>query len=171
MSIFDKLFKRKPNEAAGGAEQEPVPAAFAAPIFDALFAKAVDAAAARDFQRALELYDQAIAADPSRAEPYYKRANALKELGRLDEALVSYDAAIHRKPDYAYAYCNRGSVQHRLGLLEASAASYDRAIALEPTDAFSHYNRALLLQDLCRWPEAIAAYTRAIECNPNFADA
>jgi hypothetical protein len=179
MSLFDKVFKRRAQDApeprhVTESVTTPATARSATPAqhpFDALFAKGVAAATARDFGRAIELYDQAIAADPSRAETYYKRANALKDLGRLDEALLSYDEAIRRKPDYAHAYCNRGYVQHRLGFLDESAASYDRAIALEPSDAFTHYNRALLLQDRHRWPEALEGYSRAIACNPNFADA
>jgi Tfp pilus assembly protein PilF len=153
MSIFDK--KSTPAENR----------------FDVLFAKGATAAAAHDFERAVELYNRAIEADPSRAEAYYKRANTLKDLGQLEAALASYDEAIERKPDYAYAYCNRGYVQHRLGLLNEASASYERAIALEPTDAFAHYNRGLLLQDCSRWQEAIAAYSEAIACDPNFPDA
>src|SRR5882672_5939631 len=106
--IFDKLFKRQPTAAPAPA---PAPASNQ---FDPVYAQATSAAASRNFQRAIQLYDQAIALEPSRAEPYYKRANALKDLGRLDAAVASYDQAIERKPDYAYAYCNRGFVQHGL---------------------------------------------------------
>jgi Flp pilus assembly protein TadD len=188
MSIFDKLFNRKTTEATGpaapanppapassaAAKSPPAPARPSAPAqspYDVLFAKGIAAAATHDFERAIELYDRAIEADPSRAETYYKRANALKDLDRLDEALASYNEAIERKPDYAYAFCNRGFVQHRLGLLDEASHSYDRALELEPTDAFAHYNRALLLQDYSRWPEAVAAYDQAIACNPEFSDA
>ncbi len=34
---------------------------------------------------------------------------ALKELGRLEEAVQAYDRVIQLKPDYAVAYSNRGS--------------------------------------------------------------
>jgi Tfp pilus assembly protein PilF len=167
MSVFDKLFKSKATPA-------PATLPTRAPEsndFNALFALATGAAANRDFERAIQLYDQAIAANPSSAEAYYKRANALKDLGRLEVALQSYDKAIERKPDYAYAYCNRGFVQHRLGLLTEALSSYDNAIALAPTDALAHYNRALLLQECSRWDEALASYDQAIAINPGFAEA
>jgi hypothetical protein len=140
-------------------------------LFDELYAEALSAADAKDFTRAIPLYEQAIAARPSSAEPYYKRANALKDIGRLDEAIASYDQAIERKPDYAYAFCNRGVVQHRLSLLPQALSSLERAIALEPTDAMAHYNRALVLQDCSRWEEAAASYDQAVALNPGFADA
>ncbi len=165
MSILDRLFKPKaaPTAAVSHASDGD--------DFKALFASAVDAAASRDYERAIRLYDQAITVKPSSAEAYYKRANALKDLGRLEDALRSYNEAITRKPDYAYAYCNRGYVQHRLGLLAESLSSYDKAIVFEPTDALAYYNRALLLQDCSQWPEALASYDKAIAINPAFSEA
>ena len=139
--------------------------------FDALYAEAIGAAGSRDFSRAIGLYDRAIALDPSRAEAYYKRGNALKDIGRPDDAIASYDQAIARKPDYAHAYCNRGVVQQGLGLTEAAFSSYDTAIALDATDAIAHCNRALLLQECFRWEEAILSYDRAIAIDPRFSDA
>jgi tetratricopeptide (TPR) repeat protein len=172
-SMFDKLFKRQPVEAPASAT---APASAAAPAsapgrFDALCSQAAQAAANRDLQRAIQLLDQAIALEPARAEPHYKRANALKDLGRLEAAVAGYDQAIERKPDYTYAYCNRGFVQHGLGLLDAALSSYDQAIAIDATDPFTHYNRALLLQDYSRWEQALASYDRAVALNPQFADA
>jgi len=155
-SILDKLLKRK----MAGPNQ-----------FDALYMQATSAAATQDFQRAIQLYDQAIALDPSHAETYYKRGNALKNLGQLDAAITSYNQAIERRPDYAYAYCNRGVVQQSLGLTAAALSSYDQAIAVDATDAMAHYNRALLMQDCSRWDAALASYNQAISIDPEYADA
>src|ERR1700693_6307927 len=96
LSILGRLLKRKTIAA-------PTPDQFAA-----LSALAAEAAATQDFSSAIWLYDQPISLNPSHAEAYYKRGNALKNLGRLEAALASYDQAIERKADYAYAYCNRG---------------------------------------------------------------
>lgn len=139
--------------------------------FDAIYRQATHAAAAREFEHAVRLYDQAIAIDPLHAEAYYKRGNALKSLGRLDAAILSYGQAIERRPDYAYAYCNRGVVQQALGLSAEALASYEQAIAVDPADALAHYNRGLVLQDLSRWDQALESYGRAISLNPEYADA
>ena len=64
-SIFGKLLKRK---------------TIAPDPFDALYVQATSAAATQEFQRAIQLYDQAIALNPTHAEAYYKRGNALKIL-------------------------------------------------------------------------------------------
>lgn len=139
--------------------------------FDEVFAQANQAMGVRDLPKAIQLYDQAIILDPARAEAHYKRGNALKDLGRPEEACSSYDRAVAIKPDYAYAYCNRGTVQQSLGALPAALDSYDLAIAHNGTDIIAHYNRALLLQTLYRWDEALASYDRAIAIDPSYADA
>jgi Flp pilus assembly protein TadD len=139
--------------------------------FDRLRAEAASAAKSGDLHGAIRLYDRAIAIEPGQAEPYYKRANALKDIGRLEAAVADYDRAIERNPDYAYAYCNRGVVQQRLGLTDAALSSYDRAVTLAPGDAVTHCNRALLLQDCSRWDEALASYDRALAIDPQFSDA
>jgi tetratricopeptide (TPR) repeat protein len=170
-SIFDKLFKSKPSAAPPTAPSQPAQSQPSADSFETIYAKALAAVAAKDFERAIPLYDRAIAANPDNAEPYYKRANALKDVGRLEAAVASYNQAIERKPDYAYAYCNRGVIQHRLGLMAAAMSSLDQAVALEPTDAVAHYNRAMVLQDCSRWNDAVASYNQALAINPQYADA
>jgi tetratricopeptide (TPR) repeat protein len=168
-SIFDRLFKGKPPAAPPTAPSQPAQSQALPDSFETIYAKALAAAAAKDFARAIRLYDQAITLSPASAEPYYKRANALKDIGQLEAAVASYDQAIARKP--AYAYCNRGVVQRGLGLFPQAQSSLDRAIALEPTDAVAHYNRAMVLQDCSRWEEAVTSYDQAIAINPQFADA
>jgi Flp pilus assembly protein TadD len=140
-------------------------------VFDEVNAAAAKRAAAQDYESAILLYDQAIALDATRSDSHYKRANALRIVGRLEEALAGYDRAIERNADYAHAYCNRGVVLQSLGRREAALQSYDRTIALDPNDVMAHYNRALLMQDCSRWDEAMRSYDRAIELNPQFADA
>jgi tetratricopeptide (TPR) repeat protein len=165
-SIFDRWKRRKL-----GAPVPQTPPAPPASSFDTLYARALRDAERGDREAAIRGYQEASAADPARAEAYYKRGNAQKDLGRLEEAVASYDAAIARDADYAYAYCNRGSVLHQLGRPTAALESFDRAIALDPGDALAHYNRALVLQDLHRLDEALASYDEALRLAPDYADA
>lgn len=166
-SIFQRLFRRPaPPPASQVTADEHAPR-----VFDTALAAAADRIAAQDWERAIALYDQVIAVEPAHAEAHYKRANALRLSGRLEEALAGYDRAIALKSDYAHAYCNRGVVLQKLGRREAAMLSYERATALDPTDVMAHYNRALLMQDFSRWEEALASYDRAVELNPQFADA
>ena len=139
--------------------------------FDSIYRQGLAEASNHDFERALYFFDRAIELQPSHAEAHYKRANALRSLGRPESAVASYTQAIEHQPDYAFAYCNRGVVQQSLGLTSEALASYDRALELNPADALTHYNRALLLQETGRWDEALAGYAQAISINPEYADA
>jgi len=159
LSILGKLLKRK-TVAAGVTSQ-----------FESIYREAISRADTQDFQRAIDLYDQAIALNASHAEAFYKRGNALKNLDQMEAALASYNRAIELKPDYAFAFCNRGVVQQSLGLTTEALSSYDRAIALQADDALSHYNRALLMQECSNWDQALAGYNRAIAIDPGYADA
>jgi len=158
-SFLGRLLKRKKSLAQTPTES------------DTLCVLAARAAGEQDFSSAIQLYDQAIALNPSHAEAYYKRGNALKNIGRPRDAIESYDKAIERRPDFAFAYCNRGVVQQSLGLATEALASYDLAISVDATDAMAHYNRALLMQENHRWEEALAGYERAISINPQYAEA
>ena len=158
---------KSPAEHGSQQSEHPSDAGQTKSFYD----QALRAAGAQDFARALNFLDRVIALDPNYAEAYYKRGNALKNLGQLQAAMASYDQAIARKPDYVYALCNRGVVQQALGLNAEALASYELAITHDPADAMTHYNRALLLQEFSRWDEVIAGYERAISIDPAFADA
>jgi lipoprotein NlpI len=176
-SIFHRLLRRAPSLAPLPRPSKTDGQAMAASedcardAFDAACAAAVQHASAREFDAEIAAYDRAIGLQATRAEPHYKRANALRNLGRLEEALAGYERAIERNRDYAHAWCNRGVVLQSLGRMDAARESYDRAIALDATDFMAHYNRALLAQDCSLWDEALDSYERAIQINPGFADA
>jgi tetratricopeptide (TPR) repeat protein len=138
--------------------------------FDALHLLGVIAYQNRDYERAVQLISKAISINPKVASPYYNRGNALKELGRLEEALVSYDEAIALEPNFAEAYSNRGSALKELGRFEEALVSCDRAIALNPSFAECHYNRGNALKELKRFEEALASYNKAITLKPDFAE-
>ena len=60
---------------------------------------------------ALAAYDRALAIDPGNAFALVNRGNALRYLGRADEALESFDAAIRHAPDFAEAHWNKAVLQ------------------------------------------------------------
>jgi tetratricopeptide (TPR) repeat protein len=153
-SLFRNLFQPKTLSAVD------------TPSAGELYAQATSAYQSKDFLRAIPLYERVIALQPDHAEAYYKRGNALKDLGQLQAAVSSYDAAVERKPDFQYAWCNRGAVQQALGLTEPALVSFERACTLDPNDVVAHSNRGSLLAGLSRWREALAAYDRVLALNP-----
>lgn len=82
--------------------------------------------------KALAAFNRAIKLDPSRADGYLGRADALNALKQYDEALVDYDRAIEINPDFAQAYANRGIAYSHLNQYKKAIADYEKALELDP---------------------------------------
>lgn len=99
------------------------------------------------------------------------RGNALRALGRLDEALADYDRALAMEPRLAEAHYNRGFVLFDLGRHDAAVAAFDKALALRPGDAAALNQKGVALRRLRRWDEAIKSYDAALAAAPDYAQA
>src|SRR5262249_34253059 len=71
---------------------------------------------------AVKFFRKAIKVAPKHAAAHNLLGGALKELGRLDEALASVDRAISHQPDFMDAYVNRADL---LMALNRPAAAVD----------------------------------------------
>jgi Flp pilus assembly protein TadD len=65
------------------------------------------------------------------ADAHYNLGDALKELGRLDEAEASFRQAITLEPDLAHAHSNLGITLEELGRLNEAETNYRKAIDLK----------------------------------------
>lgn len=83
-------------------------------------------------EKAYEDFSRAIKIDPTRADGYLGRANALNTLGRYEEALIDYDKALEIDPNLANAYVNRGSAYSHLGQYKKAIADYEKGLELDP---------------------------------------
>jgi len=106
-----------------------------------------------------------------RAEAYYNLANALRDQGRLGEAVASYRQALSHNPEYVEAHNNLGTLLQSLGKVSEAAASYRSALALRPQSPHLHYNLGNVLRDEGDLDQAVASYRRALYFQPDFADA
>ena len=79
---------------------------------------------------------------PDKHEAWYNRGIALKDLGRLEEAIASCDKALEIKPDNDQAWVNRGFALKNLGRLEEAIASYEQAVKIKPDYHQAWYNKA-----------------------------
>ena len=119
-------------------------------------------------EAALDPFSRAIATQPS-AVAHTNLGNALRALGRHDDAIGSYDQALALKPDHIVALYNRGNALRDLKRHEAALAAYDRVLALEPLHARALNNRGAVLRILKRYAEAVATYDRALSVEPDNA--
>jgi tetratricopeptide (TPR) repeat protein len=121
--------------------------------------------------KAIDFFSKAIRINPNFGPCYSNRGNALKEIGRYNEALINYDKAISLQPSDANNYSNRGVALQELGRLEEALSSYDKAISLDPNSAEAFSNRGVALQELGRLEEALSSYDIAIKLKDNFSRA
>lgn len=94
------------------------------------------------------------------------RAEVLKSLGRLKEALSAYDEVIAQYPDDVVAKNGRAEVLKSLGRLDEALSAYDDVITQHPEDTVAKAGRAEALKSLGRLNEALSAYDRLIAQHP-----
>lgn len=119
---------------------------------------------------AVDLIGQALALQPDYPNAHYNLGNALKELGRVREAVASYKNALTQNPNSADAHFNLGNVLQDLGDLDQAVASFAKAIALKPDYGAAHFNMANALKSLGAMEDAVAAYRSAVAILPQSAD-
>lgn len=83
-----------------------------------------------DLLAAVDLFEQAIAADPTLAIAHYNLGTAHRARGYLDEAIAAYRQAIVLQPSYAEAHQNLGVALFKLGELPDALKSFNQAIQL-----------------------------------------
>jgi protein O-GlcNAc transferase len=108
---------------------------------------------------------------PDYAVAHNNLGNALKALGRVDEAMASHCAAAALDPGFAEAHVNVGLGLHGQGQLADAIGSYRAALVLKPGLPEAHFGLAMCLQEQGRLQEAIDGYDRAIALRPGYAAA
>jgi tetratricopeptide (TPR) repeat protein len=109
-------------------------------------------AAVSDYQKAIELKKQTMAAgakpdDPKVLAAYYNNlGQAEARTGQLDEAVKSYDLAAQQNPaGAAQYYYNQGAVLTNSGKVDEANAAFDKSIAADPTKADAYYQKGVNL--------------------------
>jgi protein O-GlcNAc transferase len=124
-----------------------------------------------EYAAAVRQIDDALQIQTDVADAYNNRGNALKRLGRLEEALTSYNRASALAPKDAASLNNRGSVLKDLKRYKQALTDFDNAIKLKPDFTEAYNNRGNVLLELQRFDEALESYERAIALKSDNADA
>lgn len=118
------------------------------------------------YNLALPDLDQAVRYDPDNGLHYHRRANALMELNRSDEALQDVNTAIEKGHVTDGVYLARAIALSRLGRTDAAMKAYGVSIKKEPKLADSFYWRGWELARLGRDEDAMKDFDKAIALNP-----
>lgn len=143
----------------------------------------------RNYQSAIEKFDEAIDLDPSYVEAYHYRGDAYRLQGQKDDyqkAIADYDKVARLKPDYTEIHV----VYNNRGLAKVAVTNYDRdngaisdytkAIGLKSNYAEAYYNRGEVYRlqgqndfqnAVENFEEAKKNYNTAIDLKTDFPDA
>lgn len=152
-AIYQKVLQADPNYA------------------DALHLLGVIAYQVRKYEVANALIGRAIEINPDDAAYHSNLGNALRDWGRLVEAVEHYRRAIALQPEFAEAHSNLGNALQGLEQYDDAINCYRQAIACHARFADAYNNLGLALSCRGRFDEAIAAYGHALELNPNAPEA
>jgi tetratricopeptide (TPR) repeat protein len=132
--------------------------------------KPVPASAARLLVRALETLDGL--PDGARSTPVAQllAGEALRALGRWQEALGSLSSVVERDPQRLEAWLGMGWCLKRLERLPEAMDSLRRALETAPEEAILHYNLACYLSLSGDTPTAIDHLSRAINLDGRYRE-
>ena len=119
-----------------------------------------------EYQKALEVLAQGIAAHPKSAALYAVRGALHLELGEYAKAIADLTKSLelHEDPD---VLVNRALAYKAFGQREAAKRDLDRAIELDPHSVAAWFNRGTLLLEEGRPEEALKDLNRAVELAPD----
>lgn len=117
----------------------------------------------RDYQRAIQYFNQAIGLNPSQPEAYIGQGIAYSELGNNLEAIKHYDKAIQLNSNFAEAYYNRGLSHYELGNEEKALEDYNLAIQNQPNYAQAYLERGGAHYALNNPSSAMADFQKAAQ--------
>ncbi len=132
--------------------------------------QASDLIPAREHRRIATLCEEAIRRLPEYLEAHRMFADAMMQLGRLQDAERHYARVLELDPADARALNGRAVAFHRAGRLEDAVRYYEDAIRHHPDNALSQNGIAMALHRLGRFDEAIQHYKEAIRLHPDRPD-
>ncbi len=83
---------------------------------------------ANEPEKALQLFDEALAVNPNHAGALVRRGGALEKLERINEAIACYDQAIEADDTLTVAYLHKGGLFNRLQRYDEALKCYESAL-------------------------------------------
>ncbi|MEK7486553.1 MAG: tetratricopeptide repeat protein, partial [Planctomycetota bacterium] len=120
----------------------------------------------KDFERAIQRYQQALEFNPEDIKALLNRGVAYAALHKREEAMQDYDAVLQKSPQRVEAYSNRGLLYLEMGQLEIALQNFEQAIQYSPLSAECYLNRGFARSKQGDREFAFSDYDQALLLNP-----
>jgi len=125
----------------------------------------------RQYDRAAELFQQALQRDPDLADAHRGLGTVFFHQQQYDRAVDHFTRWMHIRPLEAAPYINLGAVYTRMGEYQKAADILQRAIQRDSKSFEAYYNLGLAYRKLGQLGMAMNAYREALRINPDVPDA
>lgn len=134
---------------------------------DALLREAEQSFAQGRTDQALELTDQAIAAEPAAPRGYLLRATIRASEQQWEKSLPDFDKALELDPKLTMAYHRRAVARFMLGRVKESVADFDKFNQLDPDAAPQNWQRGIALYYAGRYEDGVRQFELHRTVNPD----
>ena len=119
----------------------------------------------------MEAYGRSLKIKPGDAEVLNNLANALKDQGKIDDAIATYRDVLASNPSCAPVYRNMGNAFREQGRTEEAIGAYARAIELKADFVEAQNDLGNALKNMGHLAEATREYEAAIALRPEYPEA
>ncbi len=121
-----------------------------------------------NYTGAIDLFSAATSLDPSLAQAYYLKANALSRLGKPDSALAAYAEAVRLAPDKYLYHFHFGLALSNLGEKGPGEEHLKRAVEINGAFAPARYELARVYSETSRDELAREQLEEALRADPEY---
>lgn len=108
--------------------------------------------------------------DSTFVEAYNNLGNALKETGKVEEAIACYHSCLTLQPSHPQALTNLGNIYLEANMINVAAHFYKATLSVTTGLAAPYSNLATIYKQQGHYAEAIACYNEVLRIEPLAAD-
>ena len=135
--------------------------------FDLLLKRGDELYEAKNYQSALELFDELINKFPNESKAWSGRAAPRTNLNKLFEAIEDCNHAINLDPSNEEAWYNKATALMTIGDYSSALQDCNEAIEIMPENDKSWFLRGSIFSKLNQYEDALADYNKAIDIDPS----
>ena len=120
------------------------------------------------FDRAISLYNKALAIGGENAEIITEKADTYFEQGDIEQAIQLYKQALEVKSTFPRAYQGLGKSYERMGDIKEARKNYMKVLELEPHNVQTYHSIGTLCQKEGDYDKAKAFFIKGIALNKKF---